>query len=118
MVNKKSKSKKDYNTVLLEKLGHDFTIFGEGLTHVVGKVDKIERDVDVLKEDMKQVKTDVVLLREDTNELKKDTKQLKGDMVEVKSELGIIRNDLKEKIGRDEFKLLEQRVLRLEKSAR
>ena len=33
-------------------------------------------------------------------------------------QLGIIRNDLKQKVGRDEFVLLEKRVERLEKSVR
>ncbi|MDP3764190.1 MAG: hypothetical protein Q8Q95_01050 [bacterium] len=118
MAVKKLKIKKDYNTILLEKLGHDFGVFGEVLSHVKDKVDYVAVKVDRLEEDTKQVKADIVLLREDTNELKKDTKQLKGDMMEVKVELGIIRNDLKEKVGRDEFKLLEQRVLRLEKTGR
>ena len=35
---------------------------------------------------------------------------------DVKDELHIIRNELKEKIGRDEFILLEKRVMTLEKS--
>ncbi len=34
----------------------------------------------------------------------------------VKDELYIIRNELKEKVGRDEFTLLEKRVIALEKS--
>lgn len=90
MAVKKPKIKKDYNTVLLEKLDHNFSVFGEGLSHVISKVDKIDKDVE----------------------------QLKDDMLEVKAELTLIRHELKEKVGRDEFKLLEQRVLRLEKSAR
>lgn len=48
-VNKKSKIKKDYNTVLLEKLDHNFSVFGEGLSHVISKVDKIDKDVEQLK---------------------------------------------------------------------
>ena len=111
MVGKKSKLKKDYSVVLLEGLKSDFKVFGEGLESVRQDVSVLKKDVGQLKEDMKQVRVDVVLLREDTN-------QLKGDMLEVKAELGLIRHDLKEKVGRDEFKLLEQRVLRLEKSAR
>ena len=35
---------------------------------------------------------------------------------DVKDELHIIRNELKEKVGRDEFVLLEKRVMALEKS--
>ncbi len=90
MAVKKTKIKKDYNTILLEKLGHDFGVFGEGL-------DSLKEDVSVLK---------------------KDVGGLKEDMLEVKAELSLIRHELKEKVGRDEFKLLEQRVLRLEKTSR
>ncbi len=39
-------------------------------------------------------------------------------MQEVKEELHLIRNELKEKVSRDEFLALEHRVTRLEKSAR
>ncbi len=39
-------------------------------------------------------------------------------MQEVKEELHIIRNELKEKVGRDEFVALESRVKRLEKALR
>lgn len=104
MAVKKSKVKKDYNTILLEKLGHDFGVFGEGLNAVREDVSVLKKDVSILKEDMKQVKTEVHLLHE--------------DMTEVKGNINIIRNELKEKVGRDEFKLLEQRVLRLEKTGR
>lgn len=75
--------------MLLEKLDHNFTIFGEVLLHVKDKVDNVSNKVDRIDEDM-QV---------------------------VKAEVAMIRHELKEKVGRDEFKLLEQRVLRLEKSA-
>ena len=87
MAVKKTKTKKDYGIVLLEKLGHDFGVFGEVLSHVKNKVDHVAVKVDMLEE----------------------------DMLEVKAELSLIRHELKEKVGRDEFKLLEQRVLRLEK---
>jgi len=40
------------------------------------------------------------------------------DIEMIKMELQIIRSDLKEKIGRDEFKTLETRVSKLEKSTR
>lgn len=85
---KKSKNQKDYNTVLLEELKHDFGVFGEGL-------ESVRKDVSVLKEDVGQ---------------------LKEDMGDVKAQLNLIHHELKEKVGRDEFKLLEQRVMRLEKA--
>ena len=39
------------------------------------------------------------------------------DIEEMKMDLHIIRQDLKEKVGRDEFVLLEQRITKLEKAA-
>jgi hypothetical protein len=55
---------------------------------------------------------------EAVGELKEEGAVLKEDMQEVKEELHLIRNELKEKVSRDEFLALEHRVMRLEKSAR
>ena len=66
--NQKPEKQKDYNTVLLEELKHDFGIFGEGLTHIIGKVDRIDKTVERLKDDVEQVKVDIVFLREDMTE--------------------------------------------------
>ncbi len=38
------------------------------------------------------------------------------DIEMIKMDISIIKNDLKEKVGRDEFALLEKRVIALEKS--
>ena len=40
------------------------------------------------------------------------------DLELIKMELRVIRSDLKEKVGRDEFKILETRVAQLEKVGR
>ena len=40
------------------------------------------------------------------------------DIETIKMELGIIRHDLKEKISREEFTLLENRVSKIEKTTR
>lgn len=99
MVKKKANKKISGNSVgaILEEVRDNFKIFGEVLTDVKKKgeatfeaVGKLQEDVSVLKE----------------------------DMVFVKGELGLIRNELKEKVGRDEFALLEKRVLSLEKTSR
>ena len=88
MTVKKLKPKKDYGIVLLEGLKSEFKFFGDGLSHIKDKVDKIDKDVD----------------------------RLKDDILEVKAELALIRHELKEKVGRDEFRFLEQRVLKLERN--
>ncbi len=83
--------------VILEGIRSDFKIFGETLLDVKKKGDATFEAV---------------------GELKEDVAVLKEDMIFVKGELGLIRNELKEKVSRDEFALLEKRVLSLEKTAR
>lgn len=136
---------RDYTAVLLEEIRDDFKIFGEELTHVRKKGDttseavekltgelvhvrqkgdatfeavgEIKEDVTILKGDVTTLKMDMKEVKKDVAMLKGDTTVLKKDMIEVKEELHIIRNELKEKVGRDEFKLLENRVLHLEREA-
>jgi hypothetical protein len=47
-----------------------------------------------------------------------DIELIKIDIEVMKAELGIIRRDLKEKVGRDELAVLEARVAMLERSGR
>jgi len=104
--------------VILEDIRSDFKVFGETLLEVKKKGDDTFEVVGELKEDVAILKEDVSILKEDVSILKEDVSILKEDMVFVKEELGLIRNELKEKVSRDEFALLEKRVLSLEKTAR
>ena len=133
----KRKNAKKYNVgiganVILEGLRGDFKVFGEALIGVKEKGDatfeavgKLQEDMTIVKEDVKILKKDVSVLKEDVSVLKRDVSGLKedvsglkSDMVIVKGELGVIRNELKEKVGRDEFNLLEKRVINLENVAK
>lgn len=49
-------------------------------------------------------------------EFKEFTKEVNYKFEVVFDELRLIRNELKEKVGRDEFLILEKRVIKLEKS--
>ncbi|HBT81555.1 MAG: hypothetical protein A3H73_03210 [Candidatus Taylorbacteria bacterium RIFCSPLOWO2_02_FULL_50_120] len=44
--------------------------------------------------------------------------QMKEDIEVIKSDIGIIKTDLKQKVDRSEFAVLERRVLRLESKVR
>ena len=46
-----------------------------------------------------------------------DIEMIKMDIDTMKGELSLIRHDLKEKVGRDEFALLENRISKLEKAS-
>ena len=116
---------KDYVAILLEGLKSDFKIFGESLAAVREKgeatfeeVGYLREDVNVLKTDVAELKTDVAELKTDVAELKTDVGMLKTDMQTVKEEVILIRNELKEKVSRDEFVFLESRVTQLERLVR
>ena len=107
----KDEMPKDYVAILLEDLKSDFKAFGESLTAVREKGDATFQEVGRLREDVNILKIDVA-------ELKTDVSVLKTDMQAVKEELHLIRNDLKEKVSREEFIFLEGRVTQLERLAR
>lgn len=107
--------KRDHYTVALEGLRSDFKVFGEGLGSVVKDVGTLKEDVHTLKEDVQTLKDGMTTVKSELKTIKQDVGTLKNDMTTVKSELRMIRHDLKEKVGREEFKLLEQRVEALEK---
>ena len=93
----KKEEDRDQYTVVLEDLSSQFKVFGEDLGSVRQDLDSIRKKGDATFEAVGE---------------------LKEDMADVKEELHIIRNELKEKIGRDEFVALENRVKRLEKAMR
>ncbi len=82
------------------------------LEHIDSKLDLLIEGNATLDKKINDVHTG---LHQELTELKKET-NYKFDI--VIEELHIIRNELKEKVGRDEFILLEKRVARLEKTGR
>jgi len=75
-----------------KEVDYKFEIVFEGQQVLGGKIDKVDKKVENLRTEM-------------------DYKfELTFD------ELRLIRNELKEKVGRDEFALLEKRIVALEKS--
>ena len=77
--------------VVLEDINSKLDLVVEGVVVLDKKIEKVDGKVDDLREEM-NYKFDVVF-----------------------DELHLIRNDLKEKVGRDEFIILEKRVAALEK---
>ena len=79
---------------MLEDLRSQFRVFGEGLSIVGDQLHDLNKKVETMD---------------------KKVDKLEKDMVIVKGELAIIRHN---QVTRDEFKLLESRVLALEKKNR
>ena len=89
--NKKQNNKEGDLGVIMENVDSKLDLLVEGHHTLDKKIDQVDKKVDNLKTEM-NYKFEVVF-----------------------DELHIIRNELKEKVGRDEFVLLEKRVLLLEK---
>lgn len=91
---KKRSRTKDRCTAVLENIQSDFKAFGESLDFIHDEAKSHSRRFDTVDERLMKVESDLEF---------------------VKSELAIIRHN---QVTRDEFKLLETRVLRLEKRTR
>jgi len=95
---KQGKIKKDLNItgrrfgVVLENIDSKLDLVVEGQQALDKKIDKVDEKVGGLKEEM-NYKFEIVF-----------------------DELHLIRNELKEKVGRDEFIVLEKRVSALERA--
>ena len=106
-INKKHLSSSErHSGVVLEDIDSKLDLVIEGHQGLDKKIDIVDKKVDSLHEEM-DYKFGIVFEKFD----KIDTQ-----FSDVKDELHIIRNELKEKISRDEFSFLEKRVMALEKS--
>ena len=74
--------------------------------------------IEDVRSDIRLLAETVVGVREDVTEIREMVAKNTEDIEVMKMELSIIRNDLKEKVGREEFAVLEARVARLERSGR
>ena len=98
-------SRRDQYTAVLEDLRSHFKVFKESL-------DSVRDMVAINSERMVKLEIDLTQVKIELTEVKSELVELKSDSEIMKSELAIIRHN---QITRDEFKLLETRVNRLEK---
>lgn len=93
--------------------------FGVVLEHIDSKLDLVveghralDRKIDKNHEEFKEFRQEVNYKFEVVFEKFRD---VDSKLESIGSELHVVRNELKEKVGRDEFVLLEKRVSALEK---
>ncbi len=98
--------------VILEDIGSKLDLVLEGHSVLDRKIDNLREDMDARFEqvDARFEQIDVRFEQVDAR-----FEQIDVRFEQVFDELHVIRNDLKEKVGRDEFVLLEKRVSALEK---
>lgn len=87
--------------------------FGVVLEDINSKIDLVVEGHQVLNKKIDKVDEKLEDFRKEVNER---FNEVDYKFETVFDELHLIRNELKEKVGRDEFVLLEKRVLALEKS--
>jgi len=84
--------------------------------------DETKRHFDVvaedLKEDIKAVSEQVVANTEKLEEHDRRFNKIDETLETIKLDIEVIKNDLKQKVGRDEFVILEKRVSMLEAKQR
>ena len=97
-------SERDRLAILLEDMQSDFRAFGEGLEVLDGKVER------GFNESNRQFRG----VEQRFNDVARRFNEVDKDLYFIKTELALIRHDLKQKVDRAEFKLLEARVARLE----
>jgi len=99
-----------------KEVNYKFDIVFEKFDEVDQKFDKVDQKFDEVDQKFDKVdqKFDEVDQRFDEVDQRFDEVDQRFD--EVTDELHVIRNELKEKVGRDEFVLLEKRVAALEKT--
>ena len=106
-INKKQLSPSEHHfEVILEGIDSKLDLVIGGYQGLDKKIDTVDKKVDSLREEM-DYKFEIVFEKFD---------KIDAQFSDVKDELHIIRNELKEKISRDEFSFLEKRVMALEKS--
>ncbi len=108
----KSSSKKDQYTVVLEDLRSNFKIFGEALSALD---EKFTDRFDAVDQRFEAVDRRFDVVDQRFEGIDKKLGRLEVDMDTVKKELAFIRHH---QVTREEIKLLESRVSRLEKLAK
>lgn len=93
IIEQQSEEYQRHNAVLYKKFRGDARILSEGWSYTNEKVDKISVQLDATMEMVGEMKEDVEV---------------------IKMDVSIIKNDLKQKVDKDDFETLEKRVMFLE----
>ena len=104
---------RDQYTVVLESIRSENRAVTELVMHLHDKFDAHLEDFEQLRASVELLRADVEHLKASVELLRADVEYLKADVELIKGEVALIRHN---QITRDEFKLLETRVARLEHS--
>jgi len=124
---------RDGYTVVLEDIRSQFKVFGEvlgdvkeivsghtiRLDNVENRLDNVENDMGIVKNKLENVENDMGIVKNKLENVENDMGIVKNKLENVENDMGIVKKELSivrhNQITRDEFKLLETRVDRLER---
>lgn len=111
-------SKVDLVLELADTHTKDIAVVKTNIAGMKENIEFIKTDIVVMKSDIVDMKEDIGTLKADTAQMKEDMGTTKADVEVIKLDIEFIKNDLKKKIGIDEFAALERRVALLENRIR
>lgn len=120
---KKNSRKVPPNRGASEKVYGEFVVALEDVYSQIGAVgesvdllrEQTNERFDRLEEQIRQLDTRVTALEVKVSEVEARVSELADDVAEIKQEIRLIRHDLTQKVNREEFEILAERVARLEK---
>lgn len=98
--------------VVLEKVYSEIDAFGEGQDLLR---EQMRSGFKELSEAINSLDRRVTLLEVKVSQIEEKVAQLAEDVAEIKQEIRLIRHDLTQKVNREEFEILAERVAKLEK---
>ncbi len=93
--------------VVAEDLKHEIQLVAEGVSTANERIDRMQGDIS-------STKKDVEIMQVDMATVKMDVEIMQADMATVKMDVEFIKNELIQKVSREEFAFLEKRVGSLE----
>lgn len=111
---KQTEEIKRHNDVLYEKFRNDIKTIGEGWDATSKKVDATFNLVGAINVKVTELQLKVEKIEKDIAELRLKVEKIEKDIEIMKSDISFIKNELKQKVDRDEFVALEKRLILLE----
>lgn len=108
-----------YTNVILEEMRKQFRVFGEGLTAFreqnLKEHNESNKRLDVLSNNIGDVRVRLSKVEEKIIKVEERIFKLEESNARIEDNIRIIKNNIKSKVDVEEFKLLENRLVILEK---
>lgn len=101
--------------VVLENIRSQFKVFGEGLIDLRKKSDVMNSNIENLMEQMGDIRFRLARVEGRIDKLEESNARIEEKVSRIENDIRIIKNNIKVKVDLEEHKMLENRVVLLEK---